>query len=783
MTVNLSLLAGAGWQFFDDNGSVLTGGKLYTYAAGTTTPQTTYTSSSGGTANANPIILDSAGRVAEEIWLTASTLYKFVLKDSSDVQIWSKDNISGAADLDGFVADLANSSDPAKGDDLVGFRQSNSSGNLTGSVGRTVHDKLQELLTFKDFGAAGDGSTNDAAAIQAALTAGGGQVIDGQNLVYRIDAPITLTDSNTTVKNAVFDFSHMADQPSSPDRCFSIYGSLGSTSSLTANTALYSAVVKIASTTGYSVNDLVFLSSSAVWDSSTSTVYGQYGRIKSIDSVTQFTLYDSVLIPFNTADSATVAIVTPVSNVTVDNVSFIGANTYLQNALYVNYGENVTVTNCDFELFDYLAVGFTRCYQSTIDSCHQRNASATGTAYAYGITDGCYACSVVNSWGEDNRHTVTIGGSDGINMFTKVIGCHASSSKDAGFDSHPSSMHTLFMGNHVQNSDAQFGTSNNDGLISQGAHTSFIGNTVVNCLGNGIVYQPSFQNGTYTGVTISNNNIQLDDTGTGSSTASAIYVLLSATYGPTTMDGVVITNNRIAGADNNAIGVFGIYYQSQKASAVVKSLIIEGNFVKLSNATNAIPLYVRPNAAGTTLQEVVISNNVFTTASDDYAIVLQASNATSSITNVTGNGNVLKSATSAFQLSATGSIGNLRFGKNLIDSPSVVTNSGATNMLFADTDDSGILTITNATASAFGNYDWYVFNRAGTVTVTLPDATTSIGRKLNFKTIQAQSVISASSNVVPITDSTAGTAILPATDGAWCQLYCDGTNWIIMSKG
>ena len=51
MTVNLSPVAGAGWQFFDSDGGPLSGGELYTYAAGTTTPQTTYTSSTGLTAN------------------------------------------------------------------------------------------------------------------------------------------------------------------------------------------------------------------------------------------------------------------------------------------------------------------------------------------------------------------------------------------------------------------------------------------------------------------------------------------------------------------------------------------------------------------------------------------------------------------------------------------------------------------------------------------------------------------------------------------------------------
>lgn len=95
MAVFLSPVGGVAAQFFDNNGIILSGGKLYTYAAGTTTPQVTFTSSSGNTNHTNPIILDSAGRVpGGEIWITSQS-YKFVLKDSTDVLIATYDNIIG----------------------------------------------------------------------------------------------------------------------------------------------------------------------------------------------------------------------------------------------------------------------------------------------------------------------------------------------------------------------------------------------------------------------------------------------------------------------------------------------------------------------------------------------------------------------------------------------------------------------------------------------------------------------------------------------------------------
>lgn len=96
MTVYLSPVGGAGAQFFDNNGVPLAGGKLYSYQAGTTTPQATYTTSAGNVAHTNPIVLDSAGRVPSggEIWLTFAS-YKFVLHTSTDVLIATYDNIRG----------------------------------------------------------------------------------------------------------------------------------------------------------------------------------------------------------------------------------------------------------------------------------------------------------------------------------------------------------------------------------------------------------------------------------------------------------------------------------------------------------------------------------------------------------------------------------------------------------------------------------------------------------------------------------------------------------------
>ena len=235
MAVNLSPVGGVAAQFFDNSGNVLTGGLLYSYLAGTTTPAVTYTSSSGITAQPNPIVLNAAGRVPDsgEIWLTDGISYKFVLKDSNDVQIATYDNIVGinsnfvnytgqseiqtatqgqtvftlttiqylpaTNNLSVFVngskqvtgvnyqetsTTVVTFVDGLNVGDVVEFNTAESTSTLvssaddvsyiegsTGSVYRTVTSKLQESVSVEDFGAVGDGTTNDSAAFTAAFAA------------------------------------------------------------------------------------------------------------------------------------------------------------------------------------------------------------------------------------------------------------------------------------------------------------------------------------------------------------------------------------------------------------------------------------------------------------------------------------------------------------------------------------------------------------------------------------------------------------------------------------
>src|SRR5574337_892272 len=152
MTTQLSPLAVQ--RFVDNNGNALAGGQLYTYQAGTSTPLPTYTDSTGLTANTNPIVLNARGEA--NIWLTLGQAYKFALYDSLNNLIWTVDNTidSGSA----LAANLASTTNATLGSTLVGWFKS-----LAHFVGRTLSAKLSDQYSVCDYGAVGDGATNNAA--------------------------------------------------------------------------------------------------------------------------------------------------------------------------------------------------------------------------------------------------------------------------------------------------------------------------------------------------------------------------------------------------------------------------------------------------------------------------------------------------------------------------------------------------------------------------------------------------------------------------------------------
>lgn len=125
---------------FDNNGLLLNGGKIYWYAAGSTTPQNTYTDNTGNTANPNPIILNSRGEPPNPIWLTAGLTYKAVLTDSLNNTIRTVDNISGVNDTGGGTTSISEWVDSGLTPSYISSASFSLPGDQTGNfqIGRRV---------------------------------------------------------------------------------------------------------------------------------------------------------------------------------------------------------------------------------------------------------------------------------------------------------------------------------------------------------------------------------------------------------------------------------------------------------------------------------------------------------------------------------------------------------------------------------------------------------------------------------------------------------------------
>lgn len=203
-------------QFIGANGEPLVGGKLYTYAAGTTTPSPTYTDNTGATPNTNPVILDSRGEA--NIWLGEST-YKFRLTDANDVEIWTVDYISAPTTalspvLTGNVTISSDSSGPALKITQTGtgyaMRVQDSADpdstpfviNSAGLVGLGTPSPAEALdidngkLQFSSSGTA-------RTVISADATNSTIDVKDNRNLVVRTNATTILTGNSTDITTTV----------------------------------------------------------------------------------------------------------------------------------------------------------------------------------------------------------------------------------------------------------------------------------------------------------------------------------------------------------------------------------------------------------------------------------------------------------------------------------------------------------------------------------------------------------------------------------------------------
>ena len=196
-------------------------------------------------------------------------------------------------------------------------------------------------------------------------------------------------------------------------------------------------------------------------------------------------------------------------------------------------------------------------------------------------------------------------------------------------------------------------------------------------------------------------------------------------------------------------------------------------------------------------------NNVYTISGGSTQGITQIENGgTSASTAAQARANLGAGTGSVTQVSGTGSVngitlrgtvttsGSLTLGGALSDVNIGTQTSGnldlatrVTGVLPVANGGSGVVATKVADFTLADTEGWVINNKSGsTCTVTLPAASAWTGRVVTFKNLQLQTLVSASSNVVPLIGGAAGTAILPLVVGSWATLVSDGTNWVVMAS-
>jgi hypothetical protein len=156
------------FRAFSETGSPLAGGKLYSYVAGTTTPQNTYT-------DANPTVLDSNGEAS--VWPAPAVSYKLVLKDADGVEQWTVDSIipSTASEVLTFTPTVA------FGGSSTGITYSQQLGYYF-TIGNAVF--FSALITLTNKGSATGNMTVSNLPLTAASNGGGSCTVLGSNITF-----------------------------------------------------------------------------------------------------------------------------------------------------------------------------------------------------------------------------------------------------------------------------------------------------------------------------------------------------------------------------------------------------------------------------------------------------------------------------------------------------------------------------------------------------------------------------------------------------------------------
>lgn len=283
----------------------------------------------------------------------------------------------------------------------------------TGAVSTTVQATLRRTINVKDFGAVGDGVTNDTTALQNAFNAAMAanaelHFVSGET--YKITTKLT-GGSNLNIRGngATLDMSAVTGTRTGIEAA----GSAGSGQAITSGASTNSYTVNVANTSAFSVGDYVQISSGDFYDyggGSYNVARGEIVQIRSIVANTSITFTTPLTDTYTT--SPVVRPVTWVNNVQICDLKIVGADQVvdMQRGIAIRYVKDFLIYGCELINQNTYQIEVASCIRGRVSNNKLTGVFYNGVDgtifYGISITDCTQWVDVDGNIGNRNRHLV-----------------------------------------------------------------------------------------------------------------------------------------------------------------------------------------------------------------------------------------------------------------------------------------------------------------------------------------------------------------------------------------